>query len=139
MLLNPSINLKSGNYQLRIKAMDLSGNQAPDYIINFKVASHARLITAGVGPNPSGTWFRFYFNMEGTLPGSEIVIRIHDLNGREIRNFRNKLHEGKNEWFWFPENLSSGIYFYRIELQAGNVSASSVVMEGQNGKLIWIR
>jgi len=139
ILLDPAINLKSGNYQLRVKAMDLSGNQAPDYIINFKVASQARLITAGVGPNPSGTWFRFYFNMEKTLPGNEIVIRIYDLNGREIKNFRNMLHEGKNQWFWFPENLPSGIYFYRIELQAGNVSASSGVMEGQNGKLIWIR
>ncbi|WP_229213891.1 putative type IX secretion system sortase PorU2 [Dyadobacter psychrotolerans] len=132
-------NLPPGSYRLRVKAMDLSGNQVPDYIINFNISDQVKLINAGVGPNPSGDWFRFYVDLETILPENEIVITVYDLQGREFKRISGTLHAGKNEWFWFPENLPVGIYLYRMELKGGNAVMSSVAIEGPQGKLIWVR
>ena len=132
--------LKNGTYLLRVKARDVSGNEAPDYQIHFKIKVTTQIINAGVAPNPANQWFRFYAELEGSLPDEEpFVITINDLKGKEIEKICTVIHAGKNEWFWQPENLSAGLYFYRMETETGKFTFSNEVIKGLRGKLIWIR
>ncbi|WP_229253659.1 C25 family cysteine peptidase [Dyadobacter sp. NIV53] len=131
--------LKNGTYSLRVKAMDKSGNAAADYEIHFRVADILGITNAGVSPNPAAQWFRFYMELEGTMPEEKFVITINDLTGRKVKQIQAPAHTGTNEWFWQPENLPAGIYFYHIEVNNRERASSSGVITGLHGKLIWVR
>lgn len=131
--------LKKGTYLLWVKAQDTSGNAVPDYRIHFKVADTSQIINAGVSPNPANQWFRFYIELEGTMLEEKFVITINDLTGRKVKQIQATTHTGLNEWFWQPENLPAGIYFYHIEANNAKSASSSGAITGLHGKLIWVR
>ena len=130
--------LKNGLYQLRVKAMDLSGNQAKDYQIHFRIKDAFNVISAGISPNPSRHWFMFLLETEGFVSNDPMEIIIRDLKGREVKRINTHLHSGINEWFWEPENLPAGMYFYNMEVNAGKLRTSSE-RKGLKGKLIWVK
>ena len=130
--------LKNGSYRLRVRASDLGGNRANDYQVHFKVQDFAKTIRAGVSPNPSRQWFRFYFEVNGFLPENHLEIIVHDLNGREVKRIQKTVKTGMNECFWQPENLPAGIYFYRMQINEGKSTLFSDE-KGLKGKLIWVR
>ena len=65
-------------------------------------------------PNPfnPGTVISF------TLPGAEkVILKIYDLSGREIEVLRNEdFGAGTYSVYWNAVNLSSGIYFYKLQV-----------------------
>ena len=130
--------LKNGSYRLRVRASDFSGNPANEYRIHFKVQDFAKTIRAGVSPNPSRQWFRFYFEVHGFLPENRLEIIVHDLKGREVKRMPVLVKTGMNEWFWQPENLPAGIYFYRMQINQDKSTLFSDV-KGLKGKLIWVK
>ena len=131
--------LKNGMYFLKIKAQDLRGNQASDYKIRFRVDQIPRITNAGVSPNPSKQWFRFYVDIEGSVDSSPVVVTIYDLHGRETKQFYHVLHSGQNEWFWEPERLPAGVYFYNIEVKENLFNITEGVTTRFCGKLIWLK
>ena len=130
--------LKNGSYRLRVRASDFSGNPANDYRVHFRVQDFAKTIRAGASPNPSRQWFRFYFEVHGFLPENRLEIIVHDLTGREVKRIPVLVKTGMNEWFWQPENLPAGIYFYRMQINEGKFALFSDV-KGLKGKLIWVK
>jgi len=129
--------LKNGLYQLRVKAMDLNGNQAKDYRVHFRIKDAFNVISAGISPNPSRHWFRFYLELEGFVSNDPLEIIVRDLKGRDVKRINSYIHSGINEWFWQPENLPAGIYFYDMEVNSGKRTWSS--LKGMKGKLIWVK
>lgn len=76
----------------------------PEYVSDFKLYVNY--------PNPfnPSTKIRFY-NPQRNF----ITVKIFDLKGTEIALLENKtLAEGNYEYEFRPENLSSGVYFYRV-------------------------
>ena len=128
-----------GSYFLKVRVQDLSENRATDYQIRFEVGETSKIINAGVSPNPSKHWFRFYVDLEGSNTEKPVVIKIYDLIGREIKHVNSHLKPGLNEWFWEPENLPAGVYFYQINVDLNAINFAGDAIEGFSGKLIWLR
>jgi hypothetical protein len=75
-------------------------------------------------PNPfnSATNIRFNLPVE-----TSVEIKAYDVSGREVADIADtKLPAGNHSINWSPENLSSGIYFVRLETD-NTVSARKVV------------
>jgi len=64
-------------------------------------------------PNP----FNPSTNIEFTLPKPEYVeLKVYNILGKEVTTLvSNKLNPGNHTYQFNSKNLSSGIYFYRIE------------------------
>ena len=68
-------------------------------------------------PNP----FNPATTIEFTLPKSEFVeLKVYNLLGQEVSTLvSNKLNQGNHTYTFYGKNLTSGVYYYRIE--AGNI------------------
>lgn len=131
--------LKSGEYRLRVKARDVSGNFAPEYQINFRVNDANGILKAHVSPNPSNSWFKFNIEFTGsTVPGN-LSLKIYDASGKNVHNMIFNPHPGKNEWIWYPENLASGMYFYRLKTIGLKAPLKPEILKPITGRLLWLR
>lgn len=78
-------------------------------------------------PNPfnPATTISFY------LKKSQFVkLKVYDISGREVANLINEFrNSGFNEIQFYPENLSSGIYFYQIETDDFKESKKMVLIK----------
>ncbi|WP_439583172.1 C25 family cysteine peptidase [Dyadobacter bucti] len=131
--------LKSGEYRLRVNARDVKGNFAPEYQISFRVNDTNGILTAHVSPNPSDSWFKFNIEFTGsTVPGN-LSLKIFDASGKTVHNAVFDPHPGKNEWIWHPENLASGMYFYRLKMIGLKAPLKPEVLKPITGRLLWLR
>ncbi|MBS1513669.1 MAG: T9SS type A sorting domain-containing protein [Bacteroidetes bacterium] len=110
-------NLSSGKYNYRLKQIDYNGN--------FKYYSLQNEVEIGIPikfelsqnyPNPFNPNTKIYYS----LPiDSKVTLIVYDILGREIMILINK--EVKLSGYYFVDfsglNLSSGIYFYRLETE----------------------
>lgn len=94
--------------------------------------------TLTVSPNPSGHWFKFSMEL-GTLKATQKAnLFVHDIWGRKVREISFDAHSGKNEWFWHPGILPSGVYLYSLEIDQTNGTISPDAQKALQGRLIWI-
>jgi hypothetical protein len=131
--------LTAGQYRLRVRVRDVSGNVAPEYHITFNVANHTEQGTVVISPNPSLSYFRFSLKLPRSIPNEHITLTIFNSFGSIIHRQTGTLHAGKTELFWKPDNLPSGIYFYRIENADSNLPSYFGVNNNLRGKVIWLR
>jgi len=65
-------------------------------------------------PNPynSSTHIEFWVPVQ-----AEVVLEVYDLLGRKVATLINRqtISSGVHELTWDPDNLASGVYFYRME------------------------
>ncbi|MEO6283711.1 MAG: C25 family cysteine peptidase [Dyadobacter sp.] len=128
--------LETGTYHVTVQARDRNRNFAPDYDINFKVSDSDTLINVSVFPNPSTEWFRFAADFEGLSISQNMTLTIHDSYGRKVKESVFKPRIGKNEWYWAPERLPAGLYFYSIKSEQNSGSQSLKTVKTIKGKLI---
>ena len=78
-------------------------------------------------PNP----FNSSTNISFSLPkASEIDIDIYDLLGRKITTLLDSyMPEGNHTVLWQPENISSGIYFYKITAGDFSISKKMILLK----------
>jgi len=78
-------------------------------------------------PNP----FNLSTNISFSLPkASEIDIDIYDLLGRKITTLLDSyVPEGNHTVLWQPENISSGIYFYKITAGDFSISKKMILLK----------
>ncbi|MCF0038766.1 putative type IX secretion system sortase PorU2 [Dyadobacter fanqingshengii] len=101
-------------------------------------AATSDITAISVSPNPSDHWFRFLATFNSTNPPEKANLFIYDLWGRKVQKFSFDTHSGKNEWFWHPENLPSGVYLYSLEIDQKNGTVSSAAQKALRGRLIWV-
>ncbi|WAC11558.1 C25 family cysteine peptidase [Dyadobacter pollutisoli] len=128
--------LEIGSYHLTVQARDQDRNFAPDYEINFRVSASNSVTNVTVSPNPSGEWFRFALDFEGLNISRNMTLTIHDSYGRKVKESVFKPHIGKNEWYWIPEQLPAGLYFYSLQPDPNSHNQSSQTTKVMKGKLI---
>ncbi len=129
--------LKPGTYYLYVKARDTSKNMAAPYQIRFRVSDNQIITEAGVSPNPSTNYFRFYIDLEGAKPTGLWTIKLTDVLGRKIKTLKIPPNLGWNEIFWQPENLPAGLILYEMKMDYNGWQLSPSAQKGMSGKLLW--
>ena len=134
--LPPIAKLEKGRYHLRIEAADMNGNRAAPYHINFRITDEAAITNVGVSPNPAYYNFHFFAEIEGPVPSSSFKIDIYNQSGVRVYHLDPKVHLGRNEWIWKPDNLPTGIYIYKMKTD-DSWQIPAEVRKRMNGKIIW--
>jgi hypothetical protein len=101
-------NIYSGNqyFQLYSVSTAIMPNPQPFIVDDFELK--------GNYPNPfnGGTMIEFELHRKGI-----VQIDVFDIQGRHVQSiYENYLLPGGYEIFWRPQNVSSGIYIYRVRL-----------------------
>lgn len=112
-------NLASGRYSYRLKQIDYNGNF--EYFNLSNLVSIGEPVSFSVSqnyPNPfnPSTKINYDLPVDGT-----VSIKVFDITGKEVINL---FSGNKSAGFYTEtinaENLSSGIYFYRVNLTSGS-------------------
>ncbi|MCJ0743795.1 putative type IX secretion system sortase PorU2 [Pedobacter montanisoli] len=126
--------LQDGNYTLKIKSKDVSGNYntTNDYLINFEVINEQTITNFLPYPNPFTTSMQFVFQVTGKIPDN-IKVQIMTVTGKIVREiFKNELgpiYIGNNisTFKWdgtdqFGDRLANGVYFYNVTYENNDKS-----------------
>lgn len=127
--------LEDGVYGLRVQVEDESGNSAgtEPYEITFEVINASTVTHFYPYPNPFSTSCRFVFTLTGSEIPDQIKIQILTVSGRVVReitqdeigtvrvgnNITDYAWDGRDE---FGDQLSNGVYFYRVFVNANGQS-----------------
>jgi parallel beta-helix repeat protein/predicted outer membrane repeat protein len=71
------------------------------------------IVSLKIYPNPLTEFTIFNFNLSEQ---SSVSISIYDIQGKIIFNLNDLLSLGSSNIFWYPENLSKGIYVSNIKI-----------------------
>ncbi len=111
-------NLLVGRYDYRLKQIDNSGSFKYSQSVEIEIIAPNNFTLFQNYPNPFNPSTTFSFD----IPSNSFVsLKVFDQLGREVANIvSEELSAGSYSRQWNAANLSSGIYFYR--LQAGSLS-----------------
>ena len=106
-------NLKDGEYQYRLKQIDFDGSFEYSEIINVNILSTTDYTLDQNFPNP----FNPSTTIKYSLPsGGNVKLTILNSIGEEIETLVNEYEDkGIHEVVFNAKNVSSGIYFYKLE------------------------
>jgi Secretion system C-terminal sorting domain len=112
-------NITSHKYQYRLKAVDVEGNYKYSNKIDVITEIPSRYFLGQNYPNPfnPSTQINFQIEKKGL-----VTLKVYNILGQEVMQLINKqMDEGNYSISFNGNNLTSGIYFYR--LNSGNYSA----------------
>jgi hypothetical protein len=119
--------LPSGEYFLRVKVSDASGNLSSDdgYQIHFKVIREASISNIYPYPNPFSTQMKFVYTLTGSKVPDYMKIQILTVSGKVVREISHyelgSIRIGNNisEFTWngtdeYGDPLANGVYLYKV-------------------------
>lgn len=70
-------------------------------------------------------------NIQYTIPQStQLILTVHDLSGRVVDEVENLYTEaGEHSLHWYPDNLSAGMYFVRLNTGMALTTAECLIVE----------
>jgi type IX secretion system substrate protein len=118
--------LNTGKYKYRLKQMDYNGNFAYYNLSNeVEVGKPKEFSMSQNYPNPGNP--RSKIDFELPVPG-KVSIKIYDLLGREVSTL---INEDREAGYYSAEfdgtNLTSGVYIYRIIVEATSLNFSKTL------------
>lgn len=144
----PNKNLKSGpeKWRFTIDPANLlqEENKANNYfettflLPESNEEKPAIISDAGVSPNPSKEYFRFFITFDGLVLPEKWTMKVFDILGRTVYQKDLQPFLGKNEHIWHPGNLPVGMYLYQMVPDKKYVTSSAEVEKLMSGKLIWM-
>lgn len=109
-------NIPMGNYSYRLKQIDLDGSSSYSKIIEVNTGTPNSFSLEQNYPNPFNPSTVIGYRLS---VNSVVTLKVYDLPGREIATLVDEFKPaGKYEVEFNGKDLSSGIYFYKLE--AGN-------------------
>lgn len=130
-------NLQPGTYNLIVTGKDRTGNAAAPYTIQFRIPERQLVTKAVAYPNPALEWVHFEVELEADAVPEQWLITVFDTKGHIVKTLTQRLHTGKNDLYWFPSQLSSGIYNYRMEFLNRPTNWLDIDQKSRQGKIIW--
>ncbi len=125
-----------GEYELKIKAKDASGNSAGrfDYVIKFNVITKSSISNLLTYPNPFSTSTSFVYTLTGSTSPANYKIQIMTISGKIVREITDtemgplRIGTHKTDFQWngtdeFGDKLANGVYLYRFVVQNDNGEA----------------
>jgi hypothetical protein len=119
--------LPDGIYQLRVSAVDITGNESGkyDYIVSFTVENKSTITDIFNYPNPFSTSTRWVFTLSGSTLPDEFSIEIMTISGKLVKVITldelGQIRIGRNitDYSWdgtdmYGDRLANGVYFYRV-------------------------
>jgi hypothetical protein len=116
-----------GEYQLRIRASDATGNVAgnSNYEVTFQVITESQLSNVLPYPNPFTTSCRFVYTLTGDREPADFKIQILTVSGRIVREITQfefgpmKVGTHQSDFVWdgtdeYGDQLANGVYLYRV-------------------------
>lgn len=120
-----------GSYEILISAKDRSGNANPNsYRMPFKIADQKeRSPELIVSPNPTTSYLRFELKAAKFRPLKSIRYLIYDQRGNKIddRSLKTPDESSIMEWYWAAENVTAGLYNYKVILTGEDSTAPEVI------------
>jgi hypothetical protein len=117
-------NIAPGHYCYRLKQVDFSGTANYSGAVEIVVENPQRFRLFQNHPNPFNAETKIEFEAPAT---SKIKLTIYDVLGREIKNIDlGDLAPGHQHIIFNAENLTSGLYFYKLE--SGNFSEAKKLL-----------
>lgn len=105
--------LPVGNYSYRLKQLDFDGTFEYSNVIEVSVIAPQEFALEQNFPNPFNPSTLINFSLK---VDSEVSLKVFNLLGQEIATLVNgKLSAGSQQIEFRADNLSSGVYFYRID------------------------
>ncbi len=106
-------NLKVGNYSYRLKQVDFDGTFEYSNVVEVFVAAPQEFSLEQNFPNPFNPITQITFNLK---VDSDVNLRIFNLLGQEVATLVDgRLSAGTQRIEFKANELSSGVYFYRID------------------------
>ncbi|UCG27044.1 MAG: type IX secretion system sortase PorU [Bacteroidales bacterium] len=122
-------NLSKGNHHINLKVWDVLNNSS-EARIEFIVAESTDMVIEDLFnyPNPFTERTSFVFEHNQTDGELEVVIRIFDLSGQNVKTIRESFYTdgyriGPIDWDGRDDGgnkLASGIYVYRVDVRSSN-------------------
>lgn len=124
----------SGNVQYRLKQLDFDGQFEYSVVIEVDVGSPSLFVLEQNYPNP----FNPTTTIRYQLPVSSTVsLIIYDVLGKEVATLvKGRQAAGSYTYTFNASNLSSGIYFYRLQSSATIGASSSTSVQTQKMMLV---
>lgn len=106
-------NMEAGSYSYRLVQVDLDGTRTESEIVNVKIDNPADYVLDQNYPNP----FNPLTNITFSIPqDGNVRLTIYNALGQEVETIINEYKSaGRYNIEFDANNLSSGIYYYRIE------------------------
>ncbi|HMS64094.1 MAG TPA: T9SS type A sorting domain-containing protein [Ignavibacteria bacterium] len=110
-------NLSSGKYKYRLKQIDFNGNFEYYNLANEVVIGFPNKFSLSQNyPNPFNPSTVISYILPAEAVNSFVSLKIYDISGKEIRTLVSEnQNAGRYEVKFDGSNLSSGVYFYKIE------------------------
>ena len=105
--------VNGSKYSYRLKQEDFDGTFEYSQVINVDLTGPKVYLLSQNYPNPfnPGTIIKF-----GLAADSKVSVRVFDVLGREVATLLNgSLEAGSHEVQFNAKNITSGVYFYKIE------------------------
>lgn len=105
--------VKSGSYSYRLKQVDFNGDFEYSSVVNVDVTSAMQYVLSQNYPNPFNPSTKIRF----AIPEASVVkLIVYNAIGEEVESLLNNHYEaGSHEVVFNASNLTSGIYFVRME------------------------
>jgi hypothetical protein len=111
--------MKPGNYNYRLKQIDFNGNFSYYQLSNEVIVGNpdSYLLSQNY-PNP----FNPVTSIRYDIPkSSNVSLKVYDINGKEVTTLVDQIKEaGYYKVEFNGSNLSSGVYYYRLEVSPSN-------------------
>lgn len=126
-------NLNAGKYSYRLKQIDFSGKFEYSDEIEVEIISPNEFVLEQNYPNPFNPTTKIRFSIPNvTLSSSKSEIRttlkVYDVLGNEIATLVNEYKESGNHQIEFDAgNLSSGVYYYRLQIDNVSVTKKMIL------------
>lgn len=124
----------NGHYYYRLHQLDLDGGSKYSNIVSIIVTDVKNEIVEKMNfeldqnyPNPFNGQTNISFTLNET---EEITLEVYDLSGKKIYELLNKtLSQGKYSIKFESNNLSSGIYFYKLSNLRNSISKKMILIK----------
>ena len=112
------VRLAAGKYSYRLKQIDFDGTVSYSPVVEVDVTQPLEFNLSQNYPNPFNPSTTIQFSL---AVNSKVEMKVFDVLGQEVITLLNKdMDAGYHEIAFDASNISSGVYFYRLETTAVN-------------------
>lgn len=122
--------ITNGKIIYRLKQIDFDGKYEYSKILEVDVKLFADDIKLTAYPNPFNPVTKIRYFIPESYSGSKVTLKLFDVLGREIKTLVDEINSsGKHEIEFNGKELTSGIYFFKLEVNYNKLVYKSIIQK----------